>query len=230
MKKRPKFNPKLTEQTLYLGWGWFIFELAFLPGLLLNWLGKLNFSDAWVNFSYYFLNFFVCLRIFRDLLKKDLKTAGKELPRFLGAVALGFAGFVLADRGVDRLLSLAAPGFSNVNDQHIAAMFARSPWPMAIGTVLLVPLGEECLFRGLIFGGLYRKNKAAAYALTAAGFAGVHVLGYWGQYSPTVLALCFVQYLIPGLLLCAVYVYSRTIFAPIFLHTAINTIAVWELM
>ena len=230
MKKSKRLTAKLTPQTQYLGWGWFAFELLFLPGLLLGWLGKLNFSDAQVNFVYYFLNFLVCSRIFRNFLSDSLKRAGKDLVPFLRAIALGFALYFLSDRLLTQLMGWVAPGFSNVNDQTIAAMFARSPWLMAIGTVALVPLAEECLFRGLIFAQLYQKDKPVAYAITAACFSAVHILGYLGQYSPTVLGLCFAQYLIPSLILCWSYAHCGSILAPIFLHTAINAVAVWKLI
>jgi len=229
MKKRTKLTAKLTPQTIYLGWCWYAFELLFLPGLLLNWLGKLNFSDAGVNFVYYLLNFFFALSIFRDFLSESLKRASKNLLPFLRAIAVGFLLYYLANSLMERLLALAAPGFSNVNDQDIAAMFARSPWLMAIGTVLLVPLSEECMFRGLIFSQLYSKDKTLAYVITAVAFAAVHILGYLGQYPPLVLGLCFAQYLIPSLILCWSYGSSGTILAPIFLHTAINAMAAWKL-
>lgn len=230
MKKKTKRLPKLSDRTAFLGWGWFAFELLFLPGLLLDWLGRLNLGDAQVNFIYYFLNFFVCFSIFREFLKENLKKAAKNLPAFLGTVALGFGGYYLANTLLGGLLELAAPGFANVNDQNIAAMFARSPWLMAIGTVLLVPLAEECLFRGLLFSRLYARGKALAFWVTAACFATVHVAGYLGQYSPLVLGICFAQYLIPSLILCWSYANSGTVFAPIFLHTAINAMAVMGLM
>ena len=229
MKKRVRLTAKLSPQTLYMGWCWYAFELLFLPGLLLHWLGKLNFSDAGVNFVYYLLNFFFTLSIFRDYLSESMKRAAKDLLPFLGAIALGFGAWYLSNILLERLLTLAAPGFANVNDQHIAAMFARSPWLMAVGTVLLVPVGEECLFRGLVFSQLYSKDRLLAYVITAAAFAAVHIVGYLGQYSSLVLGLCFAQYLIPSLILCWTYAASGTILAPIFLHTAINAMAAWKL-
>ena len=230
MKKQTRLTAKLSPQTLYLGWAWFAFELLFLPSLLLHWLGKLNFNDAQVNFVYYLLNFLFCARIFRDFLGDSLKRAGKDILPFLRAIVLGFLGWYLSNEGIARLIRWIAPGFANVNDQSIAAMFARSPVLMAIGTVLLVPLAEECLFRGLIFAQLYRKDKPLAYAITAAGFAAVHVAGYLNQYPPAVLGLCFAQYLLPSLILCWTYAHCGSILAPIFLHTAINVMAILGLI
>ena len=230
MKKQIRLTAKLSDRTRYLGWAWFAFELLFLPSLLLHWLGRLNFNDAQVNFVYYLLNFLFCARIFRDFLGDSLKRAGKDIVPFLRAIVLGFLGWYLFNELLTRLLTLVAPGFGNVNDQSIAAMFARSPVLMAIGTVLLVPLAEECLFRGLIFAQLYKKDKAVAYAITAGAFAAVHVAGYLNQYPPAVLGLCFAQYLIPSLILCWAYAHCGTILAPIFLHTAINAMAIVSLL
>lgn len=230
MKKQTRLTAKLSPQAQSMGWAWFAFELLFLPSLLLHWLGKLNFSDAHVNFVYYLLNFLFCARIFRDFLSDSLKRAGKDIVPFLRAIVLGFLGWYLANEGLSRIMSLVAPGFANVNDQHIAAMFARSPVLMAVGTVLLVPLAEECLFRGLIFAQLYRKDKPVAYAITAGCFAAVHVAGYLGQYPTAVLGLCFAQYLVPSLILCWAYGHCGSILAPILLHTAINALAILGLL
>ena len=95
-----------------------------------------------------------------------------------------------------------------------------------IGTVLLVPPVEECLYRGLIFRNLYPSSKWAAYLVSILAFAAIHILGYIGTYSPLELVLAVLQYLPAGLCLAWSYTRADTIFAPILIHAAINATAI----
>jgi len=97
---------------------------------------------------------------------------------------------------------------------------------MFLGTVILVPSVEECLYRGLIFRNLYGNNKWAAYAVSIAAFAGIHILGYIGVYAPAQLLIAILQYLPAGIWLAWSYVKGNTIFVPIFIHAAVNFITI----
>ena len=226
MTKRRKFAPAISGRIQTLGWLWFAFQLACLPGLLTEWTAPWMLSEALVNFIYYGLNFFAVVSIFREYLIAGFRYAAKHMTPFLRAVAVGFLGYYLLNTGLIQAVQQLRPGFFNINDHSIALMFLQNPVLMTVGTVLLVPVAEECLFRGLIFSKLYPHNKPGAYALSAAAFCAIHVVGYIGSYSPAMIALCAVQYLIPGLALAWSYAHSGTIAAPILLHTAINLMAV----
>ena len=220
----------ISQQTAIAGWAYYAFSLFFLPGLLLDLAARLGIGDAVVNFVYYLLNFFFAFSIFRGFLVDSLAHAGNHLLRFLLAVGLGFT----LNHALTGLLSGAllrlVPDFANVNDQAIASMFAQAPTLIGVGTVLLVPLAEECLYRGLIFGQLYPKNKVLAFAVSACAFSAVHVMGYVGAYPAATLGLCFVQYLPAGLILAGAYAFCGSIWAPILIHTATNAVAVLGLV
>ena len=57
-------------------------------------------------------------------------------------------------------------------------------------------------------------------------FAIIHILGYIGKYSPLELVMAVLQYLPAGLCLAWSYAKADTIFAPIFVHAAINYITI----
>ena len=95
---------------------------------------------------------------------------------------------------------------------------------LTIGTVVLVPITEELLFRGLIFRGIYNRSHFWAYAISAVAFSLPHVVGYIGFYDPLLLLLCFVQYLPAGLCLGWAYARADSIFAPTLMHMIINLI------
>ena len=119
------------------------------------------------------------------------------------------------------------PDFVNLNDQSIAGMLKNSYWLMGIGTVLLVPMAEETLFRGLIFHGLYSKNKALAFAVSTMAFAAVHVISFIGKYDASLLLLSLLQYVPAGICLAFAYAKTGTVWTPIIMHTAINLIGVF---
>ena len=91
-------------------------------------------------------------------------------------------------------------------------------------TVLLVPVAEEALYRGLLFQGFQRKSRLLAYCLSTLIFAGLHVVGYIGSADLITLCLCFAQYLPAGITLAWAYEKADTIAAPMLMHMIINLI------
>jgi len=67
------------------------------------------------------------------------------------------------------------------------------------GTVLLVPVAEESLFRGLVFRPLYNRKPWMGYLASSLLFASIHVVGYIGRFDALTLLLCLVQPLQYGL-------------------------------
>jgi len=225
MSKRPTLYHSMSQRTLTAGWVYSAFQLFFLPGMLMDFAMTWRIGDAAINFIYYCLNFGFTFWIFRHYLLESLGKAGRHLVRFLLAVILGFLSHWTISRGAGMLLQYFDPGFANVNDRAIAAMIADQPVLMAVGLMVMVPLTEECLFRGLIFAQLYPKSRILAYVLSAAAFCAVHVMGYLGQAEPLTLVLCALQYIPAGLILSASYQYCGSIIAPILIHTAANAAA-----
>ena len=225
MIKRPALYHSLSQRTLTAGWVYSAFQLFFLPGILMDLATTWRISDAVINFIYYSLNFGFSFWIFRFFLLESLGKAGRHLVRFLLAVALGFAAHWAVSQGAGMLLKYFDAGFANVNDQAIAAMIADQPTLMAMGLIAMVPVTEECLFRGLIFSQIYPKSRTLAYILSAAAFCAVHVMGYIGTVEPLTLFLCALQYVPAGLILAAAYRYCGSIIAPILIHTAANAAA-----
>ena len=222
---------KLTHNQKMLGWFYLLFEFFVLPGLLglLNDLLPVPLPDAALNFLYFSINFVVILLIFHNFLKKSLETAGQKFWVFLQAVVLGFAAYWICGTALTYGITAVLPSFANVNDASIGTMAASHFWLMAIGTVLLVPVVEECLFRGLIFLELHSHSRLLAYCLSTICFGIIHVMSYIGTYDALTLMLCFIQYIPAGIWLAWAYEKADSIFAPILIHTAINAIGIYGL-
>jgi len=127
---------------------------------------------------------------------------------------------------VDKAVAWLMPGFANRNNDAVLAMFRESRYLMFIGTVVLVPPFEECLFRGLIFRSLYGKQHWLAYTVSILAFAAVHILGYLGMYSPLEILVAIAQYVPAGLCLAWSYAKAGNIFAPILIHATVNYITI----
>ena len=228
MKRNHSFSGNLSNQETIGGFSYMIFEFLFLSQIL-SWVNgqishPLNASE--LNFVFYLVNFIAILLIFHDFLGRGLKQATQHPAILCQAVILGLAAYYACFWATDRLVSLLVPGFTNYNDRAITDMAGNSYFLMAIGTVVLVPPVEECLFRGLIFRNLYGKSRWAAYTVSIAAFAVIHIIGYIGRYAPLELLMAFLQYLPAGLCLAWAYTKADTIFAPIIIHALINAVSI----
>ena len=226
-----KIRISITPREQAVGWFYLVFALLFLPPILSLIRDYLPFtlSTAVLNFAYFLINFVAVILIFRRLLGKSLENAGKKFWNFVQAVILGFVAYYLCSEGLTRLIQWLYPSFSNINDGSIASMAGTNFQLIAIGTVILVPVAEECLHRGLVFLGLRGKNRVLAYTASILFFAGVHVFSYIGSAEPLILVLCFIQYIPAGFWLAWALEKADSLFAPILIHCAVNAIAVYAL-
>lgn len=210
-------------------WGirYLLFQLIFLGSVLALLLQVLRLPTEaiYLDTAYYIVNFGLVIWIFRHFLWQSLKHGIKHWDKLLIAAVVGFAVLFLSTKGLDLLIEKYHPEFFNVNDASIASNSRVHFVLTAIGTVILVPLAEETLYRGLIFGMLQRKNRIIAYTISTLFFAYIHIMGYVGYFPTSMLLLCLVQYLPAGLALAAAYEYSGSILAPILIHTTVNIIA-----
>ena len=231
MANKQHISVSLNKKEFLWGWVYLAAELLILPSVLFYLSGRLfpDVTDAEVNFLYYLINFIAVCLIFCGFLKRNLGIAKSNLMRTFLYILLGLAGYWASNLVLAELTTILMPDFSNVNDMNIAAISRDGYFLMALGTVLLVPTAEECLFRGLLFRGFYGKSRWAAYAISALCFSFIHIGGYLGSYDLPLLALCFVQYLPAGLILAWSYEKSNTIFTPILIHTVINAIGIYSM-
>lgn len=184
-------------------------------------------SVGMLNVVYYILNFLLTILVFRRFLSHSFKAALSRPFSIMWHALLGYLGFQTLSELLGVLIYYIYPEFSNVNDSNIFSMLETDLLPLAMSTIFLVPLAEETLYRGLIFRGLFDKRPKAAYLVSMAVFAAIHVMGYVGAVSPLVLLLCFVQYLPAGYCLCWCYRQTGTILCPVLMHTIVNASSIF---
>ena len=228
MKRKYSFSGNLTSQETVSGFCYMAFQFLVLWELLAWINGHLDhpLNMAELNFTFYLINFMATLLIFHDFLSKALKQVTQHPAIFCQAVILGLAAYYSCTQITTWAVRQLVPGFANYNDQAITDMVSGNYFLMAVGTVVLVPLTEECMFRGLIFRNLYGKSRWAAYIISIAAFAVIHIIGYIGVYQPLELLMAFLQYLPAGLCLAWAYTKADTIYAPIVIHAIINAVSI----
>lgn len=228
MSKHHSISNSLSGSETVAAAVYLLIQFLALPGFL-HWCNR-QFSGALseteLNFVFYLINFMAMLLIFHGFLGRNGRQLTQHPMRFCEAVILGFVAYYACTWLVNQCIGLLVPDFTNYNDEAIGAMKNTNYFLMFIGTVILVPPFEECMYRGLIFRSLYKRNRIAAYFLSILVFAVIHIVGYIGIYSPLELLMAFLQYLPAGLCLAWSYVRGDTIFAPILIHAAINFVTI----
>lgn len=178
-----------------------------------------------LNTAYGAVNFFFALIFFRRYLLRSARQLRHFPGRFFIALFAGFAIYYFGTAIMTIITQIIAPGMENINDSTIESMVRVNTLEMLIFTVVLVPLAEETLFRGLIFTTLRPHSRFAAYAVTILAFSAVHVIGYIGSYPWQMLFLSFIQYLPASFALAWALEYSGSIWASIGIHTLANAMA-----
>lgn len=207
MNETKRLSVTMTRGERVLGWLYVPFFLVLLAWILaegfrlLGWDTGTLLGQARLNGVFFGVNFLATVLIYRKFLSKSLAMVGRRFWGFLQAVILGLVMYYAGTLFITWAVRLWRPGLENVNDAAISAMAKEARWVMAAGTVLLTPLAEECIFRGLLFQGLHRHNRAAAYALSTAAFCLVHVAGYVGQTELLSLAILALEYIPAGIAL-----------------------------
>lgn len=218
----------MTRAEIILGLSYIGIQILLLPSILLfgnHFFGN-PLTEAQLNFLFFAIDFICIVAIFRKFLKNCAICALEHPWRLLRYAGCGLLLYWLGNFLVSFIILNVYPDFSNVNDQSILELTRENYTLMAIGTVFLVPVVEETLYRGVIFGTLYRFHPFVGYLVSTLIFSALHIINYINSFSPLLLFLCFLQYIPAGLCLAWAYVKADSIWAPILIHITINQLGV----
>ena len=193
------------------GWVYFPIHVAVLPltigVLLMAVLGKLP-SDVTCNVLYYLIGLVFTLAVMWRFLHRSYDTMAGSILRCIG--------MMLAAYGIDVLLSLVL--------QLGTGLIGELPVPNN-DAVLMAPLVEECLFRGVVFGTIRPRSRFWAYAVSIALFSLYHVWQYVVMYGDPKLLLSALAYVPVSAALTFCYEQTRSIWPPVFFHMCINALS-----
>ncbi len=194
--------------------------LLFLSGLL-----GLGWDLLTVNVVYFVCNFLAVVAIFHRFLLRSMEQVTSHFWQVVQAIILGFALYYVLNLLLGVVLSFLSPEFLNPNEQAVEGLLQDSFSLMSICTVLLAPLVEETLVRGLLFSNLYPVNRILAYGISILAFSFLHVYGYFGTVSLSDLLFSATAYIPASIALGWTYEKAGTIWGPIFLHAILNAVS-----
>jgi membrane protease YdiL (CAAX protease family) len=163
--------------------------------------------------------------IFKDSLKQQWRDFLKnKKDNLLYACIIGVAMIYAAAIIGSMISSLFGAQSSSQNQELIESVASSRPLVMFATSVLLAPVFEEILFRGVIFGWAYEVNPIFAHLLSGFLFGFLHIMdavlsGNFGEFVQ------IFSYFFMGCVLSFLYEKRNNIFVPIITHSLNNFIS-----
>lgn len=205
---------------IYLGVSQLVLPyLLVLVGTLFRGI-QLSLSE--LNLLYAVINATVYVLILRRILIQSIR---KFRYRLSSLLRNALTAFVLAEFGmhaVNIAIYALLPNFINGNNDAVIQMIGDSPWIMALETVILVPIAEECMFRGILFIPFFKIKPCYGYLISATAFAAAHVINFIGLLPPQMILLSLLQYIPSGLAFAWACAKTDSLLCPMIAHSAVN--------
>ena len=223
--KSYSLGPGLSTAEQVAGFCWLPFYVALLSMVLqyLSGLLELNLTDLQMNVCYFVINCIVVWVIFHNFLIRSFR--GIRFWELVQALILGFVLYYAGNFVFALVIEWLGLEITSYNDETIQMLANQGRAVMIVCAVILAPMIEETLVRGLLFGVIRRKSRIAAYFVSIIFFSFIHVWQYAVIYGFGPILLTALQYVPAGIALGWTYEKSNTIWAPILLHMTINAIS-----
>ncbi len=223
--KSRSLGPQLTNGEMIGGFLYLPFYVVLLAlGLeYLNQLFGLKLTGLQINIGFFVINCVMTWIIFHKFLLRSFRTC--RFWDLVQAVILGFVMYYVGNFLFSLIVTWLELDITSFNDETIQLLAQENMTVMVICSVLLAPIVEETLVRGLLFGTIHRQNRILAYAVTTVFFAAIHVWQYLFVFDPKEVLLAALQYIPAGIALGWTYEKANSIWAPIALHMIINAIS-----
>ena len=218
---------KMTKAQTILGWLYLPFYLVLtstaivLTGHLLG----TELSEYTVNILYFSCNLVFVLLVYHRFLLKSILGFTEHFWLFIQTLILGFALYYIGNMIFVGVFSIFAGDTTIANNEAVAELISENKTVMLLCSVIAVPIVEETLVRGVVFGSFHRINRYLAYAVSILLFSVMHVWQFAGELSIPALIYNGLAYIPASVALGWAYEKSGTILCPIVLHAIINAVA-----
>lgn len=222
---RGPWRPQLTRQERRVGLVFFALYLTAFPLLVggvvraLDERLELLLTSVQSNAIYYTLVLLMLVAVFWDFLRNAAVILRENLRPSLLAFGAGF----FAALALTCLLGLIPLPVKNPAIENYKAQLYAAPAATWAVAGLLRPVVEEILYRGLLFGALRRESRGWAYAASAGLFALSAVWQHALFSGNPAYLLLLIQYLPLALTLCWSYDVSGSVYVPMALRVAVQT-------
>lgn len=224
---RQKFRPQMTDSERKRGWVFFALYLLVFP-YLNGWVQRLWMSEGEVpiaetNLVYYALLFTLALLVFWTFLRHAFDLLADWLPENLFAFFTGLAGWAAFTFLVGLIpLPVESPQALQWQQEYVLSAGVTT-----MLVVVLIPLIEEILFRGLVFGSIRQYSRPLAYVVSVLLFALACVWRYALDFGDARYLLTALDFLPAGLALAWCYDNGGSIWGAVALRMAINAITLF---
>ena len=223
-RQRRPWRPQLTQAEMGRGWVFFALYVLLFPWVM-GWVqrsfhGELPVAEA--NVVYYLLSATLVFLVFWTFLKHGFHLLLDWLPENLFAFGTGLAGWAV----LSFLAWLIPLPVENPNLLSYPEQYALAPLATVVILVVLMPVVEEPLFRGLLFGASRRYSRILGYVLSTLVYALYCVWQFVYTYGTIDFRylLLIVEYLPMSLALTWCYDNGGSIWSPIALHMDITAV------
>ena len=216
---------RLTRSETIAGWLYLPFYLVILNLLLqlANDKFSLGMTAITINIVYFAVNLLAVFLIFHGFLRQSF--FGGHFWNFVQALVLGFAMYYAGTWVLQFALSKLAPGFTIYNNETVGALITDNQYVMMAVTILVAPIIEETLVRGLVFGSIQPTSRVMAYIVSVVLFTLMHNWQYFLVYPAKQVLLSCIPYLPASVALAWTYEKAGTIWASISLHAIVNALS-----
>ena len=219
---RRSWKSKMTVSERKRGLVFFLLYLLVFPRLN-AWAQRVLMGDgetpvAEANVVYYVFLFALALFVFWSFLRKDFVDLLDWLPENLFSIAVGF----LVAGGLYVLLEPMPFLVSDPIAGQYAEQFRAAPIPTLALILLLIPVVEETLFRGLAYGTLRAYSRPLAGVVSAAFYALSIVWRYALEYGELRYLLLALLYLPVSAALTWCYERGGSVWGCVLLHGGLN--------
>lgn len=226
MRDFPFENP-MNRGAKIAGWIYFPIHTVLLPLFLGTVLvlvsGKMP-SEITCNIWYYAIGLAFTLIAMWKFLRRSYENMLDRLTYSLAMILAAYAVDVL----LSLVLQLGMSLFGELpipNNDVIVDLAGQDYRRMIAVAVLMAPLVEECLFRGVVFGTIRQKSRFWAYLVSVLLFSLYHVWQYALVYADARYLLSALQYVPVSIALTYCYDRTQSIWPPVFFHMFINALS-----
>ena len=219
----PEFTSALDRREEILVLAWLPMHLVILP-LIFNRFLDSGLDQTTANFSYYAIGFVYMFIVAFRFLRRDFDPLADRPFHCMLEILTGYFVMMCFNFCAAYCILLVFPNTENPNNAEVMDLVFQGFGKMKTTLMFFAPVVEEMMFRAGVFGTLRRRNRLAAYAVSALLFSLYHVWAYALQ--DPVYWIYVLEYVPVALLLCRCYERTNSIWSCIFFHMMVNGVAV----
>ena len=225
------FENTMDRSRAILGWIYLpihIFALPLLLGIMAQ-FSAVGLTEADANLIYYVIGLIFVMSTMLPFLRDGFDTFLDRPGRCLFSMVLGLALTYLLSNIAAAVLLAFGELTADPNTASVMEMAHYDYGKIKASAIFLAPIVEEVLFRGVAFGSLRERSRAAAYIVSALLFSVYHVWQPAYVYGDPRMLLYIIQYIPVSVALARIYERSGSIWVPILFHMGFNAISFYVL-